>query len=194
MDAHRPLRIRRAAAAAALATLSLGVLTACGNDSDGSPEGTAVDGGTASSPAVDLGDVVEYDDLSRNHVNGAVDYPQNPPVGGDHAPVWMTCAAYDEPVDPGMAVHSMEHGAVWLAYDPDLPSEDVDALRALTSSNGFVLVSPVEDMDSPVAATAWGRQLTQDSVDLSRLSAFVNTFAQGPQTPELGAPCTGGMG
>ncbi|WP_158630530.1 DUF3105 domain-containing protein [Nocardioides daphniae] len=138
--------------------------------------------------------MVEYDDLSRNHVNGTVNYPQNPPVGGDHAPVWMNCAAYDVPVDPGMAVHSMEHGAVWLAYDPGLPSEDVDALRALTSSNGFVLVSPVEDMDSPVAATAWGRQLTQDSVDLSRLSAFVNTFAQGPQTPELGAPCTGGMG
>ena len=47
---------------------------------------------------------------------------------------------------------------------------------------------------SPVVATAWGRQLAQDSVDLPRLSAFVDTFAQGPQTPELGAPCTGGMG
>ena len=45
-----------------------------------------------------------------------------------------------------------------------------------------------------MVATAWGRQLAQDSVDLPRLSAFVDTFAQGPQTPELGAPCTGGMG
>lgn len=199
MDAHRPIRTRRAAVGAALAILSLGVLTACGNDSDDPPEGAA-GGGNSSSPTNesdnldDLEGVVEYDDLSRNHVNSPVNYPQNPPVGGDHAQVWMNCGAYSEAVDPAMAVHSLEHGAVWLAYDPGTPAEDVDVLRALASENGFVLVSPVEDMDSPVVATAWGRQLAQDSVDLPRLSAFVDTFAQGPQTPELGAPCTGGMG
>lgn len=193
MDANRPARIRRTAAAS-LAALSLGVLTGCGNDADESSAGLVGEGDTTSLPGVDLGDVVEYDDLSRNHVNGAVDYPQNPPVGGDHAPVWMNCAAYDQPVDRGMAVHSLEHGAVWLAYDPSLPAEDIDALRALTSNNGFVLVSPAENMDSPVIATAWGRQLAQDGVDLTRLAAFVDTFAQGAQTPELGAPCTGGMG
>lgn len=196
MDAHRPIRPRRAAVGAALATLSLGVLTACGNDSDDPPEGTA-GGGNSSSPTNGsdyLDGVVEYDELSRNHVDGPVSYPQNPPVGGDHAQAWMSCGAYSETVDPAMAVHSLEHGAVWLAYNPGIPTEDVDVVRALASDNGFVLVSPVEDMDSPVVATAWGRQLAQDSVDLPRLSAFVDTFAQGPQTPELGAPCTGGMG
>lgn len=193
MNAHRPARTGRAAAAAVFAALSLQVFAACGNDSDESPQSTNAESGSPS-PAQGLDDVVEYDDLSRNHVSGPLDYPQNPPAGGDHAPVWMNCAAYSEVLDPAMAVHSMEHGAVWLAYDPALPAEDVDVLRALASNNGFVLVSPVEDMDSPVVATAWGRQLAQDAVDLTELTAFVNTFAQGPQTPELGAPCTGGMG
>ncbi|MPZ29305.1 MAG: DUF3105 domain-containing protein, partial [Micromonosporaceae bacterium] len=47
---------------------------------------------------------------------------------------------------------------------------------------------------APVVASAWGKQLPLDSADDPRLKEFVRTFAQGPQTPEPGAPCTGGAG
>jgi hypothetical protein len=35
--------------------------------------------------------VVKYDDLDRAHVIENVEYEQNPPVGGKHAPVWANC-------------------------------------------------------------------------------------------------------
>jgi len=140
-----------------------------------------------------LSGVQDFPGLSRNHVEGAVDYSQNPPVGGDHAPVWVNCGTYPEPVSPEMAVHSLEHGAVWIAYQPDLPSSDVEELNAFAENNDYVLVSPVEEMDAQVVATAWGKQLPLQQAGDERLPAFVTTYANGPQTPEPGAPCTGGV-
>lgn len=138
--------------------------------------------------------VEDFNDLTRNHVNGPVDYPQTPAVGGDHAPIWTNCGAYSQPVETTQAVHSLEHGAVWVGYDPDLPQEQVDNLTELAEANSYLLVSPVEGVPAPVTASAWGKQLAVDTVEDPRLAAFVQKYQQGPQTPEPGAACTGGAG
>jgi hypothetical protein len=130
----------------------------------------------------------------RAHVQGAVAYPQTPPVGGDHAAVWHNCGAYDTPVVSEAAVHSLEHGAVWVTYQPDLSAGQVTALRSLVQLSSFVLVSPFDGLPSPVVASAWGKQLRLDAADDARLKAFVAAFTQGPQTLEPGAPCSGGTG
>jgi hypothetical protein len=136
--------------------------------------------------------VATIDGLSRDHVDGAVAYAQTPPVGGEHAPVWQNCRVYDAPVVNERAVHSLEHGAVWITWRPDLPDDQVDAVRRLADGQGFVLASPFPGLPSPVVASAWGRQLPLESADDPRLAQFVRAFAQGPQTPEPGAPCSGG--
>ena len=64
-----------------------------------------------------------YEIPSKDHTTEPVEYPQNPPVGGDHNPVWQNCGYYDEPVRNENAVHSLEHGAVWITYQPDLPQD-----------------------------------------------------------------------
>ena len=138
--------------------------------------------------------VESFSDLSRNHVEGTVSYPQNPPVGGDHNPVWQNCGFYSSPVQNEHAVHSMEHGAVWITYQPDLPSDQVEVLRNLAHDNTYILVSPYPDLPTPVVASAWGKQLQLDSANDPRLEQFVSAFKEGPQTPEPGAPCTGGTG
>ncbi len=138
--------------------------------------------------------VEEYDDLSRNHVDTAVSYPQNPPVGGDHNPVWTNCGVYDGPVVTEQAVHSLEHGAVWIAHQPDLEQSELDTLVEVADSNSYVLLSPVEGIESPIVLTAWGVQLAVDSADDPRVETFVAKYQQGPQTPEPGAACTGGAG
>jgi len=181
--------IRRVLAATAMAGLALPALSACGGDADDAAGDTNTAAGTPSG----LDGIEEYNDLGRNHVEGTVDYPQNPPVGGDHAPVWVNCGAYSDPVAPEMAVHSLEHGAVWIAYDSSLDDEQVQQLASVADTNGYVLVSPVEDMDASVVATAWGVQLPLEEAGDERLAEFVTTYAQGPQTPEPGAPCTGGL-
>ncbi len=130
----------------------------------------------------------------RNHVEGAVEYPTAPAAGGPHAGVWQNCGYYDAPIQDENAVHSLEHGAVWLAYDPDLEEDDVAMLRDM--AGGYVLVSPYETplADAAVAASAWGKQLRLPAVDDPRLDQFVRAFEQGPQTPEPGAVCTRGIG
>lgn len=138
--------------------------------------------------------VEEFADLTNNHVEGVVEYPQMPPVGGDHSAVWANCGAYSEAVDPTQATHSLEHGAVWVGYDPELPQDQVDDLSALTDSNPFLLVSPVEGMTTPVTASAWGVQLGLDDPADPRLATFVQKYQVGEQAPEPGAPCTGGVG
>jgi hypothetical protein len=138
--------------------------------------------------------VEEFPELSRNHVETAVAYPQTPSVGGDHSGVWMNCGVYTSELDPMKATHSLEHGAVWIGYSPDLPAEQVEALTTLAQGNEFVLLSPVDGAPAPVTLSAWGVQLQLDNVDDPRLEVFVRKYQQGPQTPEPGAPCTGGVG
>jgi hypothetical protein len=104
----------------------------------------------------------------------------------------QNCGFYSEPVRNETAVHSMEHGAVWITYRPGLPTEQVDKLRELATSKTYVLVSPYPDLPAPVVASAWGNQLRLDSAEDPHLKQIVATFRQGPQTPEPGTPCTGG--
>lgn len=130
----------------------------------------------------------------RTHVTSPVVYPQMPPVGGNHAPVWLNCGFYAAPVANENAVHSLEHGAVWITYRPDLDKGEIDALRGLAHDQTYVIVSPFPDLPAPVVASAWGRQLRLDSTDDPRLEQFVRALRLGRQAPERGGPCTGGTG
>jgi Protein of unknown function (DUF3105) len=129
-----------------------------------------------------------------NHTEEVVDYAQSPPAGGAHNPVWQNCGFYEEPVRNETAVHSLEHGAVWITFSPEVPQDEIERLRDLSESNGFVLVSSYPDQDSPIIATAWGKQLALESAEDSNLERFINAYSQGPQTPEPGATCNGGVG
>jgi hypothetical protein len=127
--------------------------------------------------------------LKSGHVETEVSYDVTPPVGGPHHPIPMTCGVYDEPVRTENAVHSMEHGAVWITYQPSLKDKDLTTVRKLAGER--VLISPWADLKYPVVASAWGRQLRLQSVNESQLRTFVEAFANGPQSPEPGAPCQG---
>ena len=171
----------------ALLGLSLALLlTACGGDDDGSASPTTTFPRTVQTFPVQGG----------VHVQGSVAYPQVPPVGGDHNPVWQNCGYYSKPVAPERAVHSMEHGAVWITYRPGLAAADVDSLHRLARSRTYVLVSPWQDasLPAPIVASAWGVQLKLEHASDPALASFVSTYAGGRQAPEPGAPCTGAFG
>ena len=136
--------------------------------------------------------VQEFSGLTNLHTNGQVQYEQNPPVGGDHSAVWQNCGPYTLPVNNENAVHSLEHGAVWITYQPDLPQDQIDMLMA-EADRSYVLVSPYPDnLPAPIVASAWGLQMQFDSADDPDLSRFVSAYRQGPQTQEPGAICHGG--
>ena len=126
------------------------------------------------------------------HTQGNVDYKQTPPAGGEHNPVWQNEGFYDAPVRDENAVHTMEHGAVWITYRPDLPQAQKDEIRQLVEGQTCMLASPHPDLPTPIVASAWGKQLTLESADDPDLERFIRAYRQGPQTPEPGASCTGG--
>lgn len=137
--------------------------------------------------------VESFSGLARTHTSSPVTYPQVPPVGGPHSPVWQNCGYYSAPIANENGVHSLEHGAVWITYRPDLPADQVAALRKLAGQT-YVIVSPYPGLPAPIVASAWGKQLKVNTPDDPRLNQFVQAYRQGPQTPEQGATCAGGTG
>lgn len=133
--------------------------------------------------------------LSRNHVTKAVSYPMEPPVGGDHHQVWMNCNGdvYTKAVNNMNAVHSLEHGAVWVTYNSKASDADVKALAEKVEKTPYTLMSPDDEQKDPIMLTAWGKQRTVKSASDPDIDAFFKEFVQGKQTPEPGAACTNGL-
>ncbi|MCT9138473.1 DUF3105 domain-containing protein [Streptomyces violarus] len=133
--------------------------------------------------------------LGRDHVQAAVDYPMNPPVGGDHNQAWMTCdgTVYTKAIGKENAVHSLEHGAVWVTYNDKAADVDIKALGDKVSRTPYTLMSPVEDQSGTIMLSAWGYQLTVDKASDPRVEQFLTKYVQGSQTPEPGAACTNGL-
>jgi hypothetical protein len=131
---------------------------------------------------------------SRQHVEGTVTYAQIPPVGGDHSAQWQNCGFYNSQIPNERGVHSMEHGAVWITYQPDLNPDQVTRIRQLASGQTYVLASSYRDLPSPVVASAWGRQLKLESAEDPLLERFIRAFRQSATAPERGSPCFSGVG
>ncbi|RST19332.1 DUF3105 domain-containing protein [Streptomyces sp. WAC05374] len=134
--------------------------------------------------------------LGRNHVTTPVTYPMKPPVGGDHDQVWMNCDrdVYKKPIPERNAVHSLEHGAVWVTYNDKAPSGEVKKLEEKVKKTSYSFMSPVKEQAGAIMLSAWGKQVTVDRADDPRVDAFFTKYVQGPQTPEPGAACTNGLG
>ena len=129
---------------------------------------------------------------TAGHVQGPVTYDQTPPVGGPHDAVWLNCGIYTKPVPNENAVHDLEHGAVWVTYDPSLPAESVTKLRARMPST-YTVLSPYPGLPGPIVLSAWNAQVTVSSVTDARISQFFDKYRNSGNAPEPGAPCTGGL-
>jgi hypothetical protein len=129
--------------------------------------------------------------LSRNHKYGTVTYTQSPPVGGEHNFNWQRCLGdvYDAPIANEHAVHSLEHGAVWITYNPDLPQAQVDILKSKVVGNEFMLMSPYPGLDKPISLQAWGYQLKVDNASDKRIDEFIKDLKQvaGPEQASCAA-------
>lgn len=95
--------------------------------------------------------LVQKDGLSRDHTSDPVKYDTSPPMGGAHDPMWQNCDAhvYDRQLRNENAVHSLEHGAVWISYRPDLPADQVKLLQDKVSATDYTLMSPYPGLDAP---------------------------------------------
>jgi hypothetical protein len=137
------------------------------------------------------------DVTDSHHDNSLTDsfYPlngyTNPPTYGPHrfsipsaghskgAPVQPTGTHDDELPDVDV-VHNLEHGHVWIAYDPaQVSAADVDKLRAIVETFGGrgqgIVLAPRTANDDPIALVSWAHHQTLTSFDLVAISNFIIT-------------------
>jgi hypothetical protein len=133
--------------------------------------------------------------LGRGHADTAIKYDGQssvPPIGGEHNGVPQSCQVYTQPIANEHAVHSLEHGAVWVTYDPDkLSAADIAKLKSMVDGDPYRLMSPYPGLKSAISLQAWGEQLFVDKVSDKRIAEFLKLFTSGPQAPERGSACQG---
>jgi hypothetical protein len=146
-------------------------------------------------PSTSIDGVVSTTYPAGVHVTATqrVAYDQSPPYGGPHDQVWATCngVVYPKALRSENAVHSLEHGAVWVTYNPaDLSADQVSALAAKVQNKPFLLMSPYPGLDQPVSLQGWGRQLKLTDPTDPRIGEFISAVRGNRKIfPEPGATC-----
>ena len=144
---------------------------------------------------LEVGVVFELPDNGNDHVF-CPSYEQRPPASGDHFDAWQNCGFYRVPVQDQTAVHALEHGAVWIAYSPDLTGDEVGAIEARTAGETHILAAPYPGLQNAIVLTAWTRQLAVDRVADPLFEEFIDTYLarKSPTAPEAGVSCAGAIG
>ncbi|MEP6561631.1 MAG: DUF3105 domain-containing protein [Nakamurella sp.] len=136
---------------------------------------------------------VEYKAAIHITADQRVAYNRFPPVGGPHDGTWANCngIVYTVPVRNENMVHTLEHGAVWITYNPDTISPaDLTTLQGLVNNQPYMSLSPYPGLDSTVALQAWAHQLKVDSATDPRVQQFITALRQNRWVyPETGATC-----
>jgi len=129
----------------------------------------------------------------RTHKDGTLSYVTSPPVGGAHNATPQNCNGnvYDAPIANEHAVHSLEHGAVWITYKQGLPADQVAVLAKKVQGKDYTLMSPYTGLDKNVSVQVWGYQLKVDDVNDPRIDEFIKD-TRVVAALEPGISCSGG--
>ena len=131
---------------------------------------------------------------AQDHKEGPLTYVTNPPVGGAHNAAWQNCMGdvYAEPIANEHAVHSLEHGAVWVTYKQGLGADQVAKLQEKVQGRDYMFMSPVANLDKNISLQAWGYQLKADNADDGRIDEFIKALRLNASL-EPNAACSSGI-
>ncbi|HYI45655.1 MAG TPA: DUF3105 domain-containing protein [Actinomycetota bacterium] len=125
-----------------------------------------------------------------DHTGEVVDYESNPPVSGAHSGQVGACGTHATDIPDGEEVHLLEHGAIGLLYQPTHDEAEIGELEEIVASfDAHTFSAPDEDMDTPIAVTAWSHKMDLDSVDEAAIRDFIEEFRAGGDAPEAFQEC-----
>jgi hypothetical protein len=173
----------------------------------------------AAAGCTDVREVGPYQpaDLDQAHVGGDLiaampplaTYPSVPPASGPHADGTLPAGVYSTPPPMDLLLHSLEHGAAVVWYDPDAAGPalaDLQDFYREPAVGSRVIVAPYDYPDEGEAGTlepgvgmalvAWHHVQTCTEVNLAAAFGFTARYTAPPfrgeqylgTAPEPGAP------
>lgn len=119
-------------------------------------------------------------DHGREHV-ATKEYGGNqPPTSGPHAnPV--SWGVYDMEIRDDQAIHNMEHGGVYVSYQPSLPNDQIKRLANLLSApfsdSKFrpkkIVLAPRDANKSPIELSSWRRSEALANYDQKKIEDYI---------------------
>jgi hypothetical protein len=113
-------------------------------------------------------------------------FKTEPPTSGNHYAEPADDGAYDTRPNPGYTTHTLEHGRIYIQYQPSLDPQRIKQLGGLFNEDPYhMVISPNRKMPYDVAVTAWGhlagcKKVTDETFDVIR--AFRERYRdQGPE-------------
>lgn len=117
---------------------------------------------------------------SRDHIDAGAEHPaynSNPPTGGWHYDQPAQTGIYDKEFSDEQLVHNLEHSHIWIAYKPDLSTDQIEKLVELAKDYGSkIIMTPRAANDSPIAFAAWERLLKMDTLDEALARSFIEAY------------------
>jgi hypothetical protein len=127
-------------------------------------------------------------------------FPSVPPTSGPHNPVPLPAGIYGSAPPIDHVLHSLEHGAAIIWYDPSVPGEELDRLREFyrdyritpegSAQGAKIIIAPYDYPDEGeagrlplrvhMALTAWHRLQTCADVSLSAAFDFTSQYVVPP--------------
>ena len=114
-------------------------------------------------------------------------YQSNPPTSGNHWGTPLRDGIYDTEKPDEAAIHSLEHGRVWITYKPDIGQQAIAALKDAIKGQSGVIMSPRVANETDIALAAWMRldtfNLNEDgTIDTKRVLDFIQRYRnKGPE-------------
>lgn len=118
-----------------------------------------------------------YDNLGATHIaqnEPHLDYNSNPPSSGWHYAEPAAWGFYDRELPDEQVVHNLEHGGVWLAYQPDIDESTKGTIKLLVARfSSKVIATQRSKNDMPIALVSWGRVLKLETFDKDATLDFI---------------------
>lgn len=116
-----------------------------------------------------------------------VTYESNPPTSGPHWPDPLLDGIYDTEKPDEALVHSLEHGRIWVSYQPDIGEAAIQALADTVKGQSHLVMTARAANETDIALAAWTRldafNLSEDGTfDTQRILDFILRYRdKGPE-------------
>jgi len=115
-----------------------------------------------------------------------------PPTSGPHFGQVASAGLRDEEIPDGHLVHNLEHGDIWISYNPRISEDTISQLKQFL--DGKVVITPRSENEQDIVLAAWGRldsfNIDESGLPVERIEDFIKRYKlTGPEritSPSIG--------